>query len=136
LFVGEEVALIKRIRAGQCYYLFPGGGVEESESNEDAAKREALEELGVEIRILRLFAAGQMATMKQYYYLAEAVGGKFGTGAGPELASSPSSVKGSYTPVWMKLSDLMKHDVRPQSLAQLIAIQDLNEINEVINVSD
>lgn len=36
------------------FWFLPGGGVERDESLEDAAKREAFEELGVEIRINKI----------------------------------------------------------------------------------
>lgn len=44
------VALIE-VRNGE-YYKIPGGGIEEGESEETAAKREALEEAGCEIEII------------------------------------------------------------------------------------
>ena len=46
-----KVALIERHRAGLDYFVFPGGGVDEGESPEQAAIREAMEELGVEVAI-------------------------------------------------------------------------------------
>ncbi|MBE4909800.1 NUDIX domain-containing protein [Bacillus luteolus] len=42
-----KVGLIKRIREGTDYFVFPGGGIENGETPEDGAKREALEELGL-----------------------------------------------------------------------------------------
>lgn len=47
----NKVALIKRVRAGQEYYVFPGGGIEQDESPEQAAIRETFEELGVHVAI-------------------------------------------------------------------------------------
>ncbi|MDQ3327009.1 MAG: NUDIX domain-containing protein [Chloroflexota bacterium] len=41
-----HVALIRREHEGATYYVFTGGGVEEGETFEAAAAREAFEELG------------------------------------------------------------------------------------------
>jgi 8-oxo-dGTP pyrophosphatase MutT (NUDIX family) len=51
LIENDKVALIERHRAGLDYYVFPGGGVDEGETPEQAAVREAFEELGVEVAI-------------------------------------------------------------------------------------
>ncbi len=45
-----KIALIKRIREDETYYVFPGGGIEEGETPEEATKREIFEELGVHIK--------------------------------------------------------------------------------------
>lgn len=46
----DRVALIRRTRQGHTYYMFPGGGVELGETDEEAAVREAREELGVDVQ--------------------------------------------------------------------------------------
>jgi len=48
----EKVALIERVRGGRTYYLFPGGGTEEGETPEDAARREACEELALSVQLV------------------------------------------------------------------------------------
>ncbi len=49
LLEGDRVALIERHRQGQHYFTFPGGHVDEGETPEQAAVREAREELGLEV---------------------------------------------------------------------------------------
>ncbi|WP_237737961.1 NUDIX domain-containing protein [Exiguobacterium antarcticum] len=47
----DEVALIRRDKPGQTYYVFPGGGREAGATLEETAIREAHEELGVDIQL-------------------------------------------------------------------------------------
>jgi hypothetical protein len=47
--------------------------------------------------------------------------GQFGTGAGQELTSDPSSARGSYRPIWLTRQELMRYDIRPHALAQAVA---------------
>ena len=131
-----HVALIERERDGQRYYLFPGGGVEDSESLQAAARREALEELGVATRVGRLVAVSDTPARKQYYFSAEIVGGRFGTGAGEELKSSADSRRGSYNPMWVKVADLRDIDVRPASLRDFIVDGELEGMSGVLDVKD
>src|SRR5512142_628749 len=56
LIQNDKVALIERHRAGLEYYVFPGGGVDEGETPEHAAVREAMEELGIDVAIQQKIA--------------------------------------------------------------------------------
>lgn len=46
-----EILLVRHEKRGASYWLLPGGGVEYGESLHDAARREALEETGLEVRM-------------------------------------------------------------------------------------
>lgn len=131
-----RVALIERHRDGRVYYVFPGGKVELAESREAAARREAFESLGLVVQIGRLVAVVDTLDRKQYYYLATAMSGEFGSGkwAGPTF--DEASVKGSHTPVWVGVEELAERDVRPRSLATLIAEQQIREAGEVAILHD
>jgi 8-oxo-dGTP diphosphatase len=48
-----KLALIERHRQGRHYFAFPGGGVDEDETDEQAATREAEEELGIRVKIVQ-----------------------------------------------------------------------------------
>ena len=118
LIEDNKVALIERHRAGLEYFVFPGGGVDEGESPEQAAVREAMEELGVEVVVKQKVAEIQIETSRQFYFLVERVAGEFGTGTGEEF-TDPS--EGSYVPIWMPIEDLPQREkVYPVALAKLV----------------
>lgn len=117
---GGEVALIERVREGRTYYVFPGGGAEPGESPEEAAVREAFEELGVRVVLRGVLAVLGAGADEQRFYAAEIVGGTFGAGAGEEFTAERAAERGSYRPVWAPLGELARLDVRPRTVVPLI----------------
>ena len=120
----NKVAFIERHRAGLHYFVFPGGGVDEGESPEQAAIREAMEELGIEVAIKQKVAEIQIGRKsRQVYFLVEQTNGEFGTGAGEEYTDlDPNDPEeGIYVPVWMPIDELLLHDkVYPVAVARLV----------------
>ena len=119
-----KVALIERHRAGLDYFVFPGGGVDEGESPEQAAVREAMEELGVDVAIKQKIAEVSLGPKsRQVYFLVEQVGGEFGTGVGEEYTDSDpaSPEEGIYIPIWMPIDQLPLHqNIYPVDVAKLV----------------
>nr|WP_239454166.1 NUDIX domain-containing protein [Bacillus suaedaesalsae] len=111
-----KVALIKRTKSEEVYYVFPGGGVEEGESPEEATIREVKEELGVRIENKYLLATVQFQGI-QYFYVADITSGIFGTGEGEEF-SDPS--RGRYEPTWVEITALSSLEVKPKQIVKLI----------------
>ena len=120
----NKVALIERHRAGLHYFVFPGGGVDEGESPEQAAVREAMEELGIKVAIKQKVAEIQIGRKsRQVYFLVDQINGEFGTGAGEEYTDSDPNdpEEGIYFPVWMPIDELLLHDkVYPLAVARLV----------------
>ncbi len=124
LLQDNKVALIERHRAGLDYFVFPGGGVDEGESPEQAAIREAMEELGIEVAIRQKVADIQLGSKsRQVYFLVEQVGGEFGTGIGEEYTDSDpnSPEEGIYIPIWMPIEEFSQHEnIYPADLAKMV----------------
>jgi 8-oxo-dGTP diphosphatase len=124
LIKDNNVALIERHRAGLDYFVFPGGGVNEGESVEQAAIRETLEELGIEVVIKQKVAVIQFGpNSRQVYFLVEQMGGEFGTGVGGEYTQSDpaNAEEGIYIPVWMPIDELLyRQNIYPADVARLV----------------
>jgi 8-oxo-dGTP diphosphatase len=120
----DKVALIERHRAGLDYFVFPGGGVDEGETLEQAAIREAMEELGIEVAINKKVAEIQIGQRsKQVYFLVDQVSGEFGSGEGEEYTDSDPNdpEEGIYIPIWMPIDELALHEkIYPVALAEFV----------------
>ncbi|MCT4780646.1 MULTISPECIES: NUDIX domain-containing protein [Exiguobacterium] len=110
----DEVALIRRDKPGQTYYVFPGGGREAGATLEETAIREAHEELGVDVQLEGIAAIVRFNGLDNPYYWARMIGGVFGTGTGEEFEDQSSG----YTPLWIKREELADLPVRPATLVQ------------------
>ncbi|MDQ0226152.1 8-oxo-dGTP pyrophosphatase MutT (NUDIX family) [Metabacillus niabensis] len=105
----EKVVLIQRNRDGSIYYVFPGGGIENDETPEAGAKREALEELGVEVKINECISEVEF-NGTQYFFLSEIISGALGTGQGEEYIDKNKD-RGTYLPMWIDIISLSSIDV-------------------------
>ena len=124
LIKDNKVALIERHRAGLDYFVFPGGGVDEGETPEQAAIRETMEELGIEVSIKQKVAEITLGPKsRQIYYLVEHVSGEFGTGTGEEFTDSDPNDpdEGIYIPIWMPIDELPRRaNIYPSELSRLV----------------
>ncbi|MCA0988673.1 NUDIX hydrolase [Guptibacillus algicola] len=114
----DKVAVIKRVRNGDVYYVFPGGGVEHGETPEEATIREAYEELGVVISVIAPFIEVAY-NGRQVYFLAQILKGEFGTGEGEEFQNNGNG-RGTYEPMWIDLDLLSTLNIKPQEVAEVL----------------
>lgn len=110
-----KVGLIQRTKNGSIYYVFPGGGIEKGETPEEGAKREALEELGVEVKVNECIEEIEY-NGTQYFFLSEIVKGTFGSGQGEEYTNLERN-RGTYLPIWVDVKRLSSINIIPKEVA-------------------
>lgn len=120
LIQNEKIVLIERHRSDRHYFVFPGGKIDPGETPAITAKREIMEELGLEVKIGPMVAEVWYQGTPQYYFLADRIGGQFGHGTGSEMNSPLDSEKGSYHPIWLRIDDLPKYKVLPKLVADFV----------------
>ena len=113
---GGHVLLIKRVKKGRTYYVFPGGKGEIGETPRMTAIREAFEELGVHVALGECFAEVLFGEVTQFYYHAAITGGRLGAGEAEEFIIG----EGTYELVWMKVAELGSHPVIPEEVVEML----------------
>ena len=117
---GEEILLIHRIKKKKEYWVFPGGGVDKTDKDKGSALiRECEEELGVDIQVGNLFTTYEFGDddekQYEYFYFCEIVGGKLGTGSGPEFQKG-THYEGEYALEWIPLKDFLSKNIQPENV--------------------
>ncbi|MFH1656534.1 MAG: NUDIX domain-containing protein [Candidatus Nealsonbacteria bacterium] len=107
----DKVLLIHRIKDDREYWVFPGGSVEKGESFEEAVIRETKEELGVDVKIRKVFTF----TEEEIFYNCEIISGNLGEGQGPEFQSE-SEYRGEYKIEWISINNIYDYDVFPKEV--------------------
>ena len=121
LIKDDRLALIERHRGDLHYFIFPGGGIDEGESEEKAAIREAEEELGIVVEIIQKAAELTRPSGRQFYFLVRHVSGEFGTGTGEEYGEYNPKY-GTYLPLWMPMDEVLQKNVLPRELAEFVVM--------------
>ena len=101
------------------YYTFPGGGREGNETLEDGTKREIKEEFGINVEVVKQLYSLENGGVnkKEYFYLCKYIGGKFGTGDGPEFSNDPKYAdRGQYIPEIIDRRDIEKITLLPTEI--------------------
>lgn len=115
----DKILLIHRISNGKEYHVFPGGGVENGETIEQAVLREVQEETSLAVKIKKLlYHHIYDDNTEQFFYLCQYVSGEPKLGDGNEARDMKESEANFYNPIWYKIKGL------PQLLLYPLEIRD------------
>ena len=104
-----------REKQGRIYYTFPGGGIEENESEEACVKREVFEEFGIIVEPIKKVYIYENKISIEHFYLAKWLSGEFGSGKGEEFQENQNN--GIYIPKLIEISDIPKLPLMPPEVA-------------------
>jgi ADP-ribose pyrophosphatase YjhB (NUDIX family) len=108
-----RVALIRRVRDGHTYFVFPGGGIRSGETPAEAATRQVRRELGVDVLLGPRLLIEEFRGETAHYFSGLIIGGEFGTG-------DDDGAAGTSEPIWMEVRELPHHRVHPRALAAIL----------------
>lgn len=111
------------------YYVFPGGGQEGDETQEEGVIREVREEFGIDVEVIeKLYEMEHPNKMtKEYFYLCKYIDGEFGTGTGPEFSGDPKyEHRGQYLPEIIDKEDVENITLLPFEIRDKF-IQDIKK---------
>lgn len=119
----NKILLMRRIKKDQEYFVFPGGGIEQNESDKDAIIREVKEEISLDTKIDKLLFEIENRGQQELYFLIKEFSGipKLG---GPE--KKRMNKDNQYYPTWVDLNKISNlSNLYPEEAREMI-----NEISK------
>ncbi len=110
----NKVALIHRKKEGKDYWVFPGGGVEEGETPEEAVIREVHEELSLASKVERLLFSVESypGGNKDPYFLCSVDSDEIKLGGSEKQRQSE---KDWYSPQWVEFEKVRNLNLLPEN---------------------
>lgn len=116
-----QIVAIERERNGNIFWALPGGGVESYDIDDvSALTRECLEEVNLNVKIIKLIWSREFNGSIEDFYLCKIVGGEIGPGSGPEYIDGNQEYSGQHLPSWLPLDSLQDYDLKPTEIRDMI----------------
>ena len=112
----DKIISMYRERNGRVFYVFPGGGMENNETEEECVVREVIEEFGLTVKPIKKLYTYENDISIEHFYLCEWVAGEFGTGVGEEFEEDRN--RGVYIPKMIEIKDIPQLPLMPPEVAK------------------
>ncbi len=127
---GDKLVVMEREKGGRKYCTFPGGHIEENETNEECVVRELMEEFGIVVKPKRLVYAFESKGTTQVFFVLDWISGKIHKTDGEEYQANRNS--GTYNPTMIGLSELVKKNLLPEEIRDQL-LSDLKTYGKDLN---
>jgi len=114
----SKVLLIKRFKNTETYFVFPGGGVDDSEDEKMALIRECLEEVNAKVEVGEVIFRQSVSQGEESFYLCKIVSGVVGVGSGQEYKNMQA--ENIYEPTWISLDIINDKNIKPREIVRII----------------
>jgi ADP-ribose pyrophosphatase YjhB (NUDIX family) len=111
----KRILTLERYKGEEHFWTFPGGGVEDGETEIEALTRECMEEVSVKVEVGQKIYYQDFNGHDINFYLCTITDGKVAKGDGPEYQKGTGYI-GTHQPAWLPIEDLQKYDLRPSEL--------------------
>ena len=116
-----HILMVRHIHDGRDYWTLPGGGIDDNETEHQAAKREVLEETGVEVEPLKLLFVFEAETSISHCILmttphsdVQAI-----VGIDPEEQHLPEGQRMLRDAAWHEISSMQDHPMVSRTISEL-----------------
>ena len=116
IFVEDKIVSMYREAYGRVYYTFPGGGMEDNETEEECVIREVFEEFGITVKPIKKVYVYENDRSLEVFYVCKWLSGEFGSGDGEEFHQQ-NNEKGIYKPTLIEISKIPSLPLMPPEVA-------------------
>ena len=114
-----SLLLVHRIKDGNEYYVFPGGGIEAGETPEEAVVRELREEAGITAAVVKRLGELPLPDIGQHMHLLQCSVGEAGQSAVWQEGHKQTDAN-FYELAWVPVQELGSLPLRPKQAAPFV----------------
>lgn len=117
VLIDNKIVSMYREKGDRIYYTFPGGGMDEGETEEACVEREVIEEFGMTVKPIKKVYIYEGKKSIEYFYVCEWISGEFGSGEGEEYQADRN--RGVYKPTLIDVKDIPNLPLMPPEVAKV-----------------